>query len=212
MIRPVLRTLVILVIACLPVDAAAEPIAFKLLPSPSRATFKADAPLETILGTTAAEGVAGTLTVDPAKPQEAAGTVKVDLTTLSSGNRQRDSDMKTKFLEVDKPENRYAVFEIRSIEIAGALVPGQETPAKVKGVLTIKGKPADTVADARVRYIQLSGAQLEEQKRFGLTSDNLKVLATFATTLANHGIPVPQILFLKLSNDIHMEADLTFVR
>src|SRR2546428_64852 len=57
-------------------------------------------------------------------------------------------------------------------------------------------------------------AQLEtdNQKRWGFTTDNLKVRAKFATTLSDHGIPVPQILLLKLSNDILLETDLTFVK
>ena len=44
----------------LPQLALAESMAFKLLPNQSRATFKTDAPLETIVGNTAGEGVTGT--------------------------------------------------------------------------------------------------------------------------------------------------------
>ena len=32
------------------------------------------------------------------------------------------------------------------------------------------------------------------------------------TTLTNHGIPIPQLLILKLSNDLQLETDLTFVK
>src|SRR5262245_25100214 len=46
----------------------------------SRATFKTDAPLETIVGTTGGQGaVTGQVTLDPVKPQDARGTIKVDL-------------------------------------------------------------------------------------------------------------------------------------
>jgi polyisoprenoid-binding protein YceI len=201
--------------ALLPGPAPAEPIAFKLLPNYSRATFKADAPLETIVGNTAGEGVTGTLTVDPAAPQGAAGTIKVDLSTLSSGVAKRDEDMRgEKYLDTANPANRYAVFEVKNVEIAGALEPGKEMPAKVTGILTIKGKPVQVSSDARVTYIKLSADQLEKdnQKRFGFTTDNIKVRAKFATTLTNHGIPIPQLLILKLSNDLQLETDLTFVR
>ena len=77
-------------VALSPWSAPAEPIAFTMLSNLSRATFKADAPLETIVGTTAGPGVTGTLTMDPAKPQTTIGTIKVDLTTLHSGVAKRD--------------------------------------------------------------------------------------------------------------------------
>jgi len=154
--------------------AFAEPMNFKMLSNQSRATFKTDAPLETIVGTTAGPGVSGTLTVDPAKPAEGTGTIKVDLTTLTSGVAKRDQDMQQpQYLDTANEANRFAVFEIKSIEIAGPLEAGKEVPAKVKGVLTIKQKPVDVVADARVTYIKLTPEQAEAQKRFGFTSDNV---------------------------------------
>jgi len=216
MLRKSLYLLVLLACAACPAVAAAQPIAFKMLPNYSRATFKADAPLETIVGTTAGPGVTGTLTVDPAKPQVVTGIIKVDLDTLTSGVVKRDADMKgPQYLDVTaSDENRYAVFEVKNVEVVGRLEPGKEVPAKVSGILTIKGKPVPVVADARVTYVKLTTEQLEKdnQKRWGFTADNLKVRATFATKLSDHGIPIPQMLFLKLSNDLILETDVTFVR
>lgn len=54
--------------AALPSATFAEPINLKMLSNYSRATFKTDAPLETIVGTTAGPAVTGSLAVDPAKP------------------------------------------------------------------------------------------------------------------------------------------------
>jgi polyisoprenoid-binding protein YceI len=214
--RPTVLTgvLAFLVVAGAPLLAGADPITFKILSNPSRATFKSDAPLETFVGNAAGSGIVGTLTVDPARPQGATGQVKVDLNTVSTGVAKRDADMRDKpYLETEASEaNRWAVFDIKSVEIAGPLEPGKETPAKVRGILTIKGKPVETVADARVVYIKLTAEQLESQKRFGFTSDNLKVKANFGTTFTNHGMQVPQILFLKVANNIQLETDLTFVR
>lgn len=216
MLRKSLALLVLLTCAACPALAAAQPIAFKMLPNYSRATFKADAPLETIVGTTAGAGVTGTLTVDPAKPQVVTGIIKVDLDTLTSGVPKRDADMKgPQYLDIIASEvNRYAVFEVKNVEVVGRLEPGKEVPARVTGTLTIKGKPVQTVADARVTYVKLTTEQLEKdnQKRWGFTADNLKVRATFATKLSDHGISIPQMLFLKLSNDLILETDVTFVR
>lgn len=73
--RPTLATGVFafLVAAGAPLLAGADPIAFKLLPNPSCASFKSDAPLETFVGTASGGGLAGTLVVDPAKPGGRAG-------------------------------------------------------------------------------------------------------------------------------------------
>jgi len=191
----------------------AEPMNFKILSNPSRATFKTDAPLETIVGNTAGGAVTGNLTVDPAQPAGGTGTIKVDLTTLNSGVAKRDQDMQQpEYLDTANEANKYAVFEIKSIEMAGPLQPGKETPAKVKGILSIKQKPVEVVADSRVTYIKLTPDQVEAQKRFGFTSDNIKVRSKFGTLFSNHGISVPQLLFLKLSNEIQLESDLTFVK
>ena len=193
--------------------AFAEAMALKLLPNYSRATFKSDAPLETFVGNTAAEGVAGTLTVDPARPQGASGSVKVDMNLVRTGIDKRDVDMRAKnFLDTEVEANRWVTFEMKSVEIAGPLEPGKTIPAKVRGVLTVKQKPVERVADTTVTWIKLTPAQVESQKRFGFTADNIKVRARLATTFTDHGMQVPQLLIFKVANEILMETDLTFVR
>ena len=191
---------------------AADPIAFKVHSNYSRATFKTDAPLETIVGNTTA--VTGTLTADPAKPQGSKGTIRVDLTTLKTGIDKRDADMMApQFFDIAASEaNKAAVFELKGIELAGPLEPGKQVPAKIAGTLTIKGKPKDVVANGTVTYFRLTPDQVEAQKRFGFTSDNIKVRATFETTFADHGMQVPQLLVFKVSNEIALETDITFVR
>lgn len=191
----------------------ADAMSFKLLPNYSRATFKSDAPLETFVGNTAAEGVAGALTVDPAEPQAATGWVKVDMNLVKTGIERRDADMRGKnYLDTEVEANRWVTFEVKSVEIAGPLEPGKTIPAKVRGILTVKQKPAERVAEATVTWIRLPPEQVEAQKRFGFTADNIKVRAKFATTFTEHGLQIPQILFYKVSNDIQLETDLTFAR
>jgi polyisoprenoid-binding protein YceI len=197
----------------LPGSAAADPVAFKLLPNYSRATFKSDAPLETFVGNTAAEGVVGTLTVDPTKPQTASGMVKVDMTLVRTGIDKRDADMRSKnYLDTEVEANRWVSFEIKGVEVAGPLEPGRAIPAKVRGVLTVKQKPVERVVDATVTYIKLTPDQVELQKRFGFTAENIKVRAKFATTFTDHGLQIPQILIFKVANDLQLETDLTFAR
>ncbi len=202
----------VLVLA-LTAQAHADVMSFKLLQNYSRATFKSDAPLETFVGNTAAEGVLGTLTLDPAKPQGASGSVKVDMNLVKTGIDKRDADMRNKnYLDTEVEANRWVTFDVKSIEIAGPLEPGKTMPAKVKGILTVKQKPVERVAETTVTWIKLTAEEVEAQKRFGFASDNIKVRARFATTFTDHGLKIPAILFYKVSNDIQLETDLTFAR
>jgi polyisoprenoid-binding protein YceI len=193
--------------------AWAEAMALKLLPNYSRATFKSDAPLETFVGNTAADGIAGTLTVDPERPQMAAGSIKVDMNLVRTGIDKRDADMRGKnFLDTEVEANRWVTYEIKSVGIAGPLEPGKAVPAKVRGILTVKQRPVERVAETTVTWIKLTPAQLEGQKRFGFTADNIKVRARLATTFTDHGMQVPQLLIFKVANEIQLETDLTFAR
>jgi hypothetical protein len=70
----------------------------------------------------------------------------------------------------------------------------------------------ERLVDATVTYVKLTPEQLEGQKRFGFTSDNIKVRAKFNTTFTDHGMQVPQLFFLKVNNQVVLETDLTFVR
>jgi polyisoprenoid-binding protein YceI len=201
------------VAAVLPIAATADPISFKLLPRYSYATFKTDAPLETVVGHTADAGMQGELSVDPVKPQAARGMVKVDMNTVRTGIDKRDADMRGKsYLDTETEANRWITFDVKSVEIAGPLEAGKVVPAKIRGLLTVKQKAVERVADGTVAYIRLSPEQVEAQKRFGFTADNIKVRTKLATTFTDHGMQIPQLLILKLSNDIAIETDLTFIR
>ena len=111
-------------------QAQADAMAFKLSPNYSRATFKSDAPLETFVGNTAAEGIDGALTLDPARPQTASGSVKVDMNLVKTGIEKRDADMRSKnYLDTEVEANRWVTFEVTGVDIAGPLEPGKMVPA-----------------------------------------------------------------------------------
>jgi polyisoprenoid-binding protein YceI len=205
--------LALVLVTAAPLPAVADAMNFKLLTNYSQASFRSDAPLETFVGTSALEGIQGTLALDPARPQDAKGAVKVDMNRVSTGIEKRDADMRGKnYLDTEVDGNRWVTFEVRKVEIAGSLEPGKETPAKVHGVLTIKQKSTDVVAESTVMYIKLTPEQVDQQKRFGFASDNIKVKSKLGSTFTAHGMQVPQLLFLKVANDIQMLADLVFVR
>jgi polyisoprenoid-binding protein YceI len=211
--RSLLCSSAALALALAPIMAGAQQMSFKVLPSPSRATFKTDAPLETVIGNTAGPAISGTLTGDPAKPNLATGTIRIDLATLRTGIEKRDADMRSnQYLDTDNEANRHAVFELKGVEMGGPLEPGKDAPARLKGILTIRQKPVEITANARITYVKLTPEQLEVQKRFGFTSENIRVKTNFTTSFTNHGMKVPELLLFKLSNDIQIETDLTFIR
>jgi polyisoprenoid-binding protein YceI len=132
---------------------------------------------------------------------------------VRTGIDKRDADMRGKnFLDTEVEANRWVTFDLKSVEIAGPLVPGKEVSAKITGILTIKQKPIDRVVDATISWIRLTPEQVEAQKRFGFTTDSIKVRAKFATAFTDHGMQVPQILVFKVTNDIQLETDLVFTR
>jgi len=211
--RRTLVGLALAVVAAWPIAAAAETINFKLLPRYSYATFKTDAPLETVVGHTADTGLQAELSLDPAKPQAAKAVVKVDMNVVRTGIDKRDADMRSKtYLDTETEANRWVTFDVKSVEIAGPLEPGKVVPAKIRGLLTVKQKAVERIADGTVSYIKLTPEQVEAQKRFGFASDNVKVRTKLGTTFTDHGMQIPQLLILKLSNDIAIETDLTFIK
>src|SRR5438128_5970325 len=201
------------VVAALAAPALAETMTFKLLPNYSRATFKSDATLETFVGNTAAEGIQGALTVDPLRPGDAKGTVRVDMNLVRTGGEKSDADMRSKnYLDTEVDANRWVTFEVKSVEIVGPLVVAKDVPARITGILTVKQKAVQRTADGTVTWVKLTPEQVEAQKRFGFTADNIKVRAKFFTTFTDHGMQVPQLLIFKVSNEVQLETDLTFAR
>jgi polyisoprenoid-binding protein YceI len=201
------------VIAATPVALGASSVAFTVHRN-SQATFRTDAPLEAVVGTTAGSGtVTGSVTVDLARPQQATGEIRVDLATLKTGIANRDAHMVgPDWLDVQNEVNRYAVFKITAIEVTGALEAGREVPGKVKGVLTIRQKAVDTTVDARIAYLKLSSTEAEALRRAGYGPEILRVRAKLRTSFTNHGMQVPQLYFLRVSNEIQLDVDLTLTR
>ena len=210
--RMALCFLGVLALAHAPTWALAEQMTLLVLPY-SRVTFKTEALLETVIGNTSGPGITGTVTGDPATLQNATGAIRVDLSALRTGIERRDAQMRSKeFLNTEDEVDRYAIFELKRIELGAKIEPGKEVPGTISGTLTVKRRPIEITADARVTYVQLTPEQLETQKRFGFTDDNFRVRANFKTSFTNHGMQVPQLLTLKLANEIQIEIDLTMAR
>jgi hypothetical protein len=120
--------------------------------------------LETFVGNTAAEGIAGT----DGRPGAAADGRRFDQDRheISSGpgstsaNADMAGEETSSTTEVDA--NRWVNYEIKSVEIAGPLETGKAVPAKVRGILTVKQRPIERVADTTVTWIKLTPRSARE--------------------------------------------------
>src|SRR5574341_459679 len=200
-----------LVLAIPPHSVLAGQMTFTVLEN-SRAAFKSKALLETLvddIGTRdqrdryrRSSKTAGRHRRHPSRSQYP-----------QDGPRQARRGMLGKdYLDARTETNRYAVFELKGIEVAGSFQPGAGMPARLRGTLTIKGVPVNLSADAHVTYLKLAPEQLETQRGFGFTSDIVRVSAKFNTSFTNHRMQIPQVMFSRLSNDIQLDVDLTLVR
>lgn len=200
-------TLVGALVALAPLLVSAQPVTFKVLDGgQSRATFKTEAPLETIVGNTSL--VSGTVIFDHDKPAAATGRIEVDLASLRTGIDMRDEHLRSP-MWLDTANSPKATFDLTKVVLAGSLKPAQSLKGKAYGKLTIRGVTRDIVADLTATSFPLTDAL--KNPDFGFTGDLMKIDVSFKTSFTNHGMQVPQMLFYKVSNDIDVQTSLTLV-
>ena len=117
-----------------PAVAAPQTFDFKDPKGVNNATFRLDAPLETINGS--ANGISGTLTVDPSKPEATTGTIVVDARTLHVENPMMKEHLHGKEWMGTATHNeiKFTVAGLDSVKQQGDTV-----EATVKGTFTMKG-------------------------------------------------------------------------
>jgi hypothetical protein len=144
------------------------------------------------------DGVAGALEVDPGNLRASHGEVKIDLSTLTTSSYDDEAKNKTQttqarcWLEVAdceegkvgddlKKKNRWAVYTIRSVELAGPedlakVAPAQDGPDQVrtvtattKGDLVIHGLKAEgREAEVEIQFRYAPGAPADKPKAVAL--------------------------------------------
>jgi polyisoprenoid-binding protein YceI len=186
-----------------PVYAGAAPAEFVVLGKLSRAEFKTEAPLETIVGATT--DVAGAVSFDPERPETAHGRIEVGLVSLSTGGELLDQHLHERaWLWTDQYPK--ATFEVTGVEIPRAAAPGATVRGKVHGRLTVRGVSKDVVADVLVTPLPPTADPR------GATSaapgEVVRVEADLRTAFTNHGMQVPEVFLYRLSNDIQLTVTL----
>lgn len=157
--------------------------------SRGRATFRSEAPLETINGVS--NGVTGTLRFDPSNLAATRGRIVMRVDTLRTGIELRDEHLHgSEWLDARRhPE---AVFEITGVSGATTLASGREVTMQVRGRFTLKGQTKDVTAEARVRW----------------DGSNLRGRARFSIRLSDYNITINEAVRLKVSNEVQVTVDL----
>jgi len=141
----------------------AEPLTFdfKDPKGVNNIVFKLDAPLESINGT--ANGVSGTITLDPTNPGEAKGKIIVTTESLTVPNPiMKEHLVSDKWLNAKaNPEITFEIKKISDIE-----KDGNKGEAEVSGTFTLNGVSKEITVDAKVTYLpgklgERSGGQIQ---------------------------------------------------
>lgn len=157
--------------------------------SRGRATFRSEAPLETINGVSNA--VSGSFRFDPSNLAGTRGRIVMRIDSLRTGIELRDEHLRSgEWLDAGRhPE---AVFEITGVTGATALTAGREVTVQVRGRFTLKGQTKDITAEARVR----------------MDGSNLRVRARFNIRLSDYNVTINEAVRLKVANEVAVTVDL----
>ena len=169
------------------------------------ASFESRNTLETILGSTMA--VTAKIDADDADLTKSKVTVEVDLASLKTGIDMRDDHMRGEnWLNTAKFPK--AVFESTKVESDKKSVKSGETvELKCHGKFTLHGVTKEMTIPVSVTYVQGT----EETAKAVAPGDILHAVASFSVRLTDFGMAVPQMLVLKVANEINCKLDVVAV-
>jgi len=159
------------------------PMSFRIDPAESRVWFDADARFSTFRGQ--GQKVAGRLTLlSSSPPQVADASVSIDAASLDTGNVERDADMRSQFLEVQ----RFPTIEFRITEV---LTPrpvstGTDWDVVLQGRLAIHGVVREVQVPTTVR----------------LASDRITAQGHVRLDMRDFNIRVPRLLFVPMKSEV----------
>ena len=178
------------VILCLSANAAEK--TYSINPEKfQKITFTSKAATETFEGIT--DVVSGNLMLDPDNLSNVSGGCKVDLRTLDTGINLRNTHMKENHLHTDKFP--YTEFSLKSVSGAVSLKAGQMVEFIAKGEFTLHGVTREIEIPIRAELFNDSS-----NTPYKNSSGVLHITGEFIIKLADYDIPLPQFLFMKLSD------------
>jgi polyisoprenoid-binding protein YceI len=170
-------------------------------------TFKSEAPLEDIIGTSNA--IAGYLVFDPEKPKSGGhGELTVPVASLNTGIPLRDEHLRgADWLNAEQYPNIVLIItEVRNVMPVKSSDDFQTYEVTAVGQFSLKGKTAQVEAPGRITYMKES-----EKTKARLPGDLLAARASFELALADFGVTGPagmDIIGSKVGETITVDVSL----
>lgn len=141
-------------------------------------TWSSDAPLEKIKGT--AEGVSGSLTLDPKNLGTIKGTISAQVSTMKSGNGTRDGHLKSaQWLDAAKyPTISFTISSVSNVKASGNSATGTAT-----GQFTMHGVTKTMSVPFKLTYLDGS-----DKTRARAPGDLVLITADFNVALADYNV------------------------
>jgi polyisoprenoid-binding protein YceI len=195
--------LLLLALALVPDPCQAAPVTLQVKPGFAKnlALFHSEATIESFEGST--RQVSGQVKVDPAAPGTGSTAwFQVDLTTLDTGISMRNTHMRENHLHTAKyPTTR---FELKSLSgPAPALKAGAPVRLTATGDFTLHGVTKARTVPVDVTWYP-DGAKTPAKK----AGPALHLVCHFDVGLADHQIPRPEFLFMKMAEQMQVTVDL----
>ena len=145
----------------------------------NNAVFKLDAPLEAINGS--ANGIAGTVTFDPANPAATKGKIILAAESLTVPNPMMKGHLHSP-MWMDVAANKEITFDAK--ELKNVKTVGDKTTADAVGTLTIKGIAKEVTTPVSLTYLKGKLGQRVPN----MNGDLLVIRANFAIKRSDYGI------------------------
>lgn len=141
-------------------------------------TWISEAPLEKIKGT--AEGVTGSITLDPKNLSTLRGTISAKVATMKSGNATRDGHLQSaQWLDAGKyPTISFTINSVSNVKVSGNSATGTAT-----GNFTLHGVTKSMSIPFKLTYIDESA-----KTRQRAPGDLVSITADFDVALANFNV------------------------
>jgi len=160
--------------------AAEQTFDFKDPKGVNQVRFTLDAPLESISGN--ANGVSGTLTIDPEKPEATKGKIVIEAKTLSVENAMMKEHMQgADWLDVAK--NPTVTFTVTGL--TGYKMEGDKATATVKGKFSLKGVEKEITVPASVTLLK---GRLGDRTGGQMQGDLLVLRTEFTIKRSDYGV------------------------
>jgi len=168
-------------------------------------SFKSDAPVELIEGKTSK--INGTVSFDDSLVFDAKHPFKiqftVDLPSIDTGIPLRNEHMRENFLETNKFPKATFVAKTVKFDKKPTLKKPETVNVTATGDFTVHGVTVQKTIPLKVTFVP----QSELSKKRVSEGDMIRIQGNFPVKLAEHKIPHPEAVFVKLAETVFVNID-----